>query len=284
MNVAATAPDGAVSIQSGQTARASAFCATIQKIPGCRAYCLACDKRHFQEALKQRRPLRYRCYAGLREFVVPIFLHQDIVAVLMSGQIFDRPPTAADWRRTHRTLTRLGIATDNLKAPFYQTKVLTPAQQNDLMSLLALFSNSMTLFQEQLHTLTQVSQRSIIERADDFIEQHLSESLPLDRVAKAAGTSPRTLARLYRKERRQTVLQAIHAMRLKRACKLLNQSPVKCTQVALDCGFGTIQQFNRIFRAYKKTTPSRWRQQHRLNATKKEQLGVSSSAAKHSTG
>ena len=56
-----------------------------------------------------------------------------------------------------------------------------------------------------------------------------------------------------------TIVEALQNLRVERACAELRTTDKTCSQIAFDCGFGSVQQFNRVFRKHLGITPRAWR-------------------------
>ena len=67
-----------------------------------------------------------------------------------------------------------------------------------------------------------------------------------------------------------TVLDSIHQMRIDKACAQLQAGDMTCMQVAFECGFGSVQQFNRVFHKLKQCTPLTW--QKRFQEARQSEL------------
>jgi AraC family transcriptional regulator len=91
------------------------------------------------------------------------------------------------------------------------------------------------------------------------IERHPDAGLTLDALARWADLSPyhflRTFARVTGVTPHQYVLRA----RLREAATRLTADPSKVLDVALDCGFGDVSNFNRAFRAEFTVAPGKFR-------------------------
>jgi AraC-like DNA-binding protein len=74
------------------------------------------------------------------------------------------------------------------------------------------------------------------------------------------------LTRIFQANTGSTVLEAIQDLRIEKACLLLRDGDESCTHIANECGFGSIQQFNRVFKKIKNCTPQTWRSQNSLRA------------------
>jgi AraC-like DNA-binding protein len=258
VNIALISPDRKHSLAFGITEGWSPFCVKMRQVGG-EKHCVECD--HIHEALvgAQRRSLRYHCWAGLREFIVPIMLHGEILAFIQCGQALDAAPGEQEWLATASSLEDHGIVSQPLRDLFFDLHVIPAQTQQDLMDLLELFGNYIAYAQYQI-LLSEASQQSRVEeRAFSYIRNHFTEPVSLDDVAKAACTSKRNLSRIFQEKTGMTVLGVIQEMRIEEACRQLQLAEKTCAKVAFDCGFGSVQQFNRVFQKLKDCTPQTWR-------------------------
>ncbi|HWA25168.1 MAG TPA: AraC family transcriptional regulator [Lacunisphaera sp.] len=100
-----------------------------------------------------------------------------------------------------------------------------------------------------------------VNRAIDFILQHLDEPLRLEVVARAAGFSPFHFHRIFRLMAGESVSEFVKRVRLERAVGLLSRRGWgkrrrSLTEIALACGFGSSADFSRCFRQQFGVAPS----------------------------
>jgi AraC-like DNA-binding protein len=203
--------------------------------------------------------LRYRCHAGLREFIVPVIRHGETLALLQCGQVHDRPPTPSQWRDARKDLVAAGIDARPLRKLFRKNRVMTPDRQDDLLNLMELIASRLTHADEHRLRPEPGRMQAQLGRAVTFIEVHLSERLPLPMIAHVAGVSTRNLTRLFRREFSSTVVEFILRRRISRARDRLRNTDRTCAEIAFETGFGSVQHFNRIFRRIEGVSPREWR-------------------------
>lgn len=261
VNPALVAPDGQRIVLFEAESRSQPFCAALERDPAGRALCAMCDQNRFLEARRSTLALRYRCHAGLREFIVPVIRNGEMVALLQCGQVHDRRPTAAEWRAARQELVKAGIRSGPLRALFRRNRVLPPERQGDLLNLLELIASRLAHADEQRLPSEPGRTRMQLGRAVTFVEVHLGERLSLPMVAQAAGVSARSLVRLFRQELGCSVVGFILRRRVARACDLLHQTDRTCAEIAFETGFGSVQHFNRIFRRHQEVSPGQWRRE-----------------------
>lgn len=109
-----------------------------------------------------------------------------------------------------------------------------------------------------------------VERARRHLEDHLEQAYDLDRLARAAATSPRTLLRHFEAGLSQTPLAYLHGLRMARAKVLLETTYLPVDQVGQACGYAHAGTFRRQFAAATGETPAAYRERHRLRVRRRE--------------
>jgi LacI family transcriptional regulator len=102
-----------------------------------------------------------------------------------------------------------------------------------------------------------------LARAVQMIRHHACDPIGVEDLAGQVGTSRRTLERRFKQRLGRSPHQEILRVRLRRAEELLIRSEVKVGQIARDCGFGHVQNFNAAFAREFGQTPGAYRKAHR---------------------
>ncbi|HEY5743190.1 MAG TPA: AraC family transcriptional regulator [Terrimicrobiaceae bacterium] len=132
-----------------------------------------------------------------------------------------------------------------------------------LLEILVLLSRD-----AQSHTLCTSSyhqQQSSVEekrRVNDvyhYLNEHFRESCSVQDVAKAAGMSPTAFSRFFRRETGRTLTEVLIELRISFACKLLRETDKNISEIAYECGYTNLANFNRQFRWRCRMTPKDYR-------------------------
>ena len=112
------------------------------------------------------------------------------------------------------------------------------------------------LTEPRLPNLANLDYVARVNRAVDYVTQHLGEPLRLEDVAKAACFSPYHFHRIFHALMGETLAAFVKRVRLERAISLLSHRPgARLTEIALSCGFASSSDFSRSFRAQYGVSP-----------------------------
>jgi AraC-like DNA-binding protein len=100
----------------------------------------------------------------------------------------------------------------------------------------------------------------ILERIFTFIHnEHSDPGLTLERAANAAGLSKCYFSRFFKKNTGQTFHAYLSNIRITHAREYLIESNLTIIDIALQCGFGSKETFNRLFKLLIGVPPSLYR-------------------------
>jgi AraC-like DNA-binding protein len=95
----------------------------------------------------------------------------------------------------------------------------------------------------------------------DYIMVNYSKQITLEDVAKQAHMTPQAFCRYFKKRTHHTFVSFLNEMRVNEACKKLTSSDsdmVSISNIAYNCGFNTITNFNRVFKSIIGKSPSEY--------------------------
>jgi len=105
-----------------------------------------------------------------------------------------------------------------------------------------------------------------MERVCNFIHARIGETIDREQVATEAHLSIGAFSRFFKLRTGKTLPEYVNELRVGRACRLLAEADTKVTDVAMECGFQNLANFNRRFREITKVTPREYRRQFQQNA------------------
>src|ERR1035438_2075793 len=161
------------------------FCSLMsQKSCAC-ASCLQLQERLCEKATHEPRTIT--CPVGLCDIAVPVRLSDKLIGFLQTGQVFRKKPGKAQFDRAARLVAKWGINVDRvtLQKAYFAGKVVTAAQHDSTVKLLAIFAQHLAIVSNQVIIQQENAEMPVIKRAKEYIREHQAEKISLGNVAKA---------------------------------------------------------------------------------------------------
>jgi len=164
-----------------------------------------------------------------------------------------------------------GILFSKATAKQIMPRLITLSQQQGFDSVLELLSILHDLsVSRNMHTLsdaafstTELSYNSRrIEKAMEYMNQNFSKSVTLAEVARLNNMTEVSFSRFFKTRTGITFMDSLLELRLGNASRLLIDTTQSVSEVAYNCGFNNISNFNRLFKKKKGCTPKAFRENY----------------------
>jgi AraC-like DNA-binding protein len=96
----------------------------------------------------------------------------------------------------------------------------------------------------------------------DYVRTNLANDITQCNVAELVGMTPQGFSRFFRATTGRTFVSFVNVLRIMEACRLLINTNLDIIDIAFDCGYANLSNFNRRFSELKQTTPREYRNQH----------------------
>ena len=143
----------------------------------------------------------------------------------------------------------------------------------DILRVLAEAENDLRyLASADYHITNDITElnRHRIEMIHRHVRQNLSSEINQADVAHLVGLTPPAFSRFFRRATGQTFVGFVNILRINEVCRAMTEGGECITNIAMNCGYNNIANFNRQFLALKGMNPSQYRERHlrlKQNAT-----------------
>lgn len=137
----------------------------------------------------------------------------------------------------------------------------------DILRVLAESENDLrALASADYHITNDITEanRQRIEIIHRYVRQNLASDINQSDVAALVGLTPPAFSRFFRRATGQTFVGFVNILRINEVCRVMADSHECITNIAMNCGYNNIANFNRQFLALKGMNPSQYRERHRL--------------------
>lgn len=224
------------------------FCQRIQACEDGYEKCLLSDKAILEQCAKNNQPIVHQCHAGLFDIATPIVHPQE--NIVMGYLIMGRCRHTTDFGEVYEYVksypgTYEEWESDYLSLPYYtDTTIRSAARLAAAMSVSILQDNLVWL---ELNELAMA--------AANFITDHLSEELSLNRLCKELNVNKNILYSSFHSHFDCTVNNYVIKERIKKAKFLLKHSSLSVSQICEEVGLKTTTYFCKMFREQTGVTP-----------------------------
>jgi AraC-like DNA-binding protein/ligand-binding sensor protein len=245
----------------------NAFCRLVAGSPsGCEA-CHESQVKALDGAARRRAPYQIACFAGLTDVAVPVIVNEAHIATMLSGQVLRREPTERDFAMI---VQMVGRENDPLwqreaRIAYFAIPVVTTDRLQAIVQLLGMFADYLGEYATRQAVARSPVEPPAVTKAKDFIGAHLEGAIALEDVVRHVGVSRFYFCKLFKKATGMTLTEYVSRVRLEKAKTMLVDPSVRISEVAFAAGFGSIPQFNSVFKRYVGVAPTDYRQALKLD-------------------
>ena len=178
--------------------------------------------------------------------------------IIHSGTLYDTLMNTPDFFETEKGNTYKGIFVKLIK----HYSALADSEEIILQSLLLelIYTiNKDSSFKNRNGNFS--SNYLLIEKSLNYIKEHLTGDLSLEKIAKAMSISPIHFHNTFKAAVGKTLRDYIEEQRIKKATNLLLTTNYSLTQIAYECGFSSQSYFSYVFKRRMKKTPREYAQE-----------------------
>lgn len=239
------------------------FCACARQDPALRSRCLTAAGHAAFESARKRGLHVYKCFFGLVDFAVPLFIQGDYVGAICGGSArASLPEEAFDYTYGHLAIEDF----PELKKIYDAMPVIEADQflsSAKLMLKLAKYIEHLEFFAElESETIGKGNNLNKLHPALKYIERHFASPLRIDLLAKLCTLTPTYFSRLFTKTMGMPLSQYILNLRIAKAKELLQNKGIKIQSVAQAVGYDDPAYFVRKFKQATGVTPTEYQTMH----------------------
>ncbi len=207
------------------------------------------------------------CDAGLWEALVPVSVGGQVVGHLLLSGCAGEAPTAAGINRARHLLGRAGVRLEPavlealrgqsqvLEALRGQSQVVGARRREALVGVLRLAAERLRLLLTEHLVVAPTSLPGPVARACAIVHAEFASELRLPALAARLGVSEGHFSRSFHQATGLRFVEYLARYRAERARALLAANEEAVAEVARACGFRSLSQFNRVFRAVHGVSP-----------------------------
>jgi len=202
-----------------------------------------------------------RCHAGLTEAGIPIFVEGRHVATLLAGRVLDRASMEWGWAKLERRLEDRvpGLKLKRIRLAFEKTAPVDPKKIGLLFQLLEFTAQHLAADAGKSLFRSMNKEPELVRRVKELVAAGLENISSASQIAEKLHCCGDHLTRVLKKHAGLTLTEFIALSRIEKAKELMAAPGMKIATVAFQAGYGSLSQFNRVFKKATGFPPTVWR-------------------------
>ncbi len=94
-----------------------------------------------------------------------------------------------------------------------------------------------------------------------YVQKHFKEDISLGTIANISNLTPQSFCRLFKKRTGKSFVEYLNEARIAAACRYLLDTDWSISEVAYNCGYKTVSNFNKLFKNITGLSPKIYREQ-----------------------
>jgi len=150
---------------------------------------------------------------------------------------------------------------DRLKDMFYMTSFEKLVELIKVLHLMSLSNEYVLLNATGTSLQVKGDDNHRIDVIYEYVRENFAEKISVDDVASEVNMSTPAFCRFFKKSTAKTFVQFLNEYRVAHACKLISEESKSIADIAFECGFQNLSNFNRAFKKVTTKNPSNYRQE-----------------------
>ena len=227
---------------------------------GCRE-CLKSQRSLLKKANAAQEVRHKHCFVGLNAFAVPVMDGKKHLGTLVSGQVFLRQPSEHDFEKVSEIFSKEKGRQwlDRARKVYFETPVVPEEKLQAAVQLLSYFARHLPDDALRSSKASLPFEHEAVKDAKNFIESSSDGSVSPDQVFRHIRVSRFYFCKIFKEATGVTLTEYLVRFRLTKAKTLLLDPNLRVSDVVFASGFGSIAQFNSVFKRVVGMSPTEYR-------------------------
>lgn len=214
--------------------------------------CYRCRETVLRMATTRKKSFYGLCINGVYEYCRPLVRDEQVVGVILIGNIYDGSPEQL------RRLTKKDLL------------ALEPTMQHgftrqDCERTADVLESYISYLLDTYGERTSKTFDALVEEIRSYIEENAYNNFSIAALAKHYNYNEKYLGRLFKSRTGYTIREYCNQVRLNKAKKLLKSTKLSISQIATQSGYNNVTYFNRVFKEHVRMSPLQYRQKKKSN-------------------
>lgn len=129
----------------------------------------------------------------------------------------------------------------------------------EIIHLLSLSKDISFITSDGYHAQLKHAETDRLSAVYKYVKLHFKENISLGTIANISNLTPQSFCRLFKKRTGKSFVEYLNEVRVAAACKYLLDTDWSISEIAYNCGYKTVSNFNKLFKSITGTSPKIYR-------------------------
>lgn len=129
----------------------------------------------------------------------------------------------------------------------------------EILSVLSESSEYNTINIESYTPNNDIVKKDRLADVYQFINDNYKKEISLDEIAEIANLTPTSFCRMFKSKTKKNFIEYLNEIRISNACKQLIETDMSVSEIAYECGYKTVSNFNKLFKKNTGNTPKEYK-------------------------
>lgn len=129
----------------------------------------------------------------------------------------------------------------------------------EILSILSETADINFINTESYTTINDSYKKDRLTDVYQYIKENYKKEISLDEVAQIANLTPTSFCRMFKSKTKKNFVEYLNEIRISNACKQLIETDMSISEIAYNCGYKTVSNFNKLFKKNTGNTPKEYK-------------------------
>lgn len=237
------------------------YCLYVKKEPRIARHCVSCQNKVFEKC--KNGAFGGVCHAGVFEYIYPFNnKHRVIGFISVSGYKADQERAVGSIGRISR---KYELPFDELQDIYYENLGSEHPDKNEINTLVRPLCHMLELAYSSLPDVqsSEKKAKNFYMKILYYLNQNHCSQISLDDMCRELYCSKSYISHVFKSYNGQSIREYLNNIRINDAKRLLINSDINITQIALSVGFSDSNYFAVVFKKLEKMTPCEYRKKYK---------------------
>lgn len=226
------------------------YCEFIQNTPSGKKACTHSDIILLEKCKETKRAQMHICHAGLIDAAAPIIYNDAIIGYVIFGEM----KLNTDFTSLEKYISDLGLDFGEMEKYYEEIPLFDSEKIQSVFNIAIMLAKHILL-----ENMLKPDFDECIQRAEDFINENLSENLSIRTISENINVSKSVLYKKFHDSFGCTVSEYINIKRVEKSLELLKTTDLSIEEVSQKVGFSSAPYYGKVFKRIKGTTPLKYK-------------------------